>query len=262
VTAEAGGALTPPHTAPVFCLSEVEVFQDLTDQEMADLAAHAPMRTAAAGTLLWAPHDPQKVLFIVKAGSVRIYRLSPEGRRLTLVVLGPGALFGEMELIGQRMGEGFAEALEPSVLCLMSEQDVRSMLLTDTRIATRIITSLGRRLAEVEQRLADTVLKTVPQRVAAVLCRLATAAPPEAGLFSQRAPQIRLTHEQLAELVGTTRETVTKLLGELRAAGLVRLRRGGLVVLDLPRLRAAAEHGEPGRPARSAHAGELSGRYP
>jgi CRP/FNR family cyclic AMP-dependent transcriptional regulator len=256
VGAETGGGVQPSQTVPVFCLSEVEVFQDLTPQEMADLAAHAPMRTAAAGTLLWAPHEPQKVLFIVKAGSVRIYRLSPEGRRLTLAVLGPGALFGEMDLIGQRMGEGFAEALEPSVLCLMSEQDVRSMLLTDTRIATRIITGLGRRLADVEQRLADTVLKTVPQRVAAVLCRLATAAPPEAGPFIQRSPQIRLTHEQLAELVGTTRETVTKLLGELRAAGLVRLRRGGFVVLDLAGVRAAADHGELGRPGRSAHGGD------
>ncbi len=249
MTAKAGGASAPSPRTPVFCLSEVEVFQDLSEQEMADLAARAPMRTAAAGTLLWSPYQPQKVLFIVKAGSVRIYRLSPEGRRLTLAVLGPGALFGEMELIGQRMGAGFAEALEPSVLCLMSEDDVRTMLLADPRISTRIITGLGRRLAEVEQRLADTVLKTLPQRVAAVLCRLATGAP-ESGLFAQRASQIRLTHEQLAELVGTTRETATKLLGELRGAGLVRLRRGGIVVLDLEGLRAAAEHGD-GAPRRS-----------
>ncbi|WP_198588072.1 Crp/Fnr family transcriptional regulator [Geodermatophilus chilensis] len=257
MTADAGSGSTPSSTVPVFCLSEVEVFQDLSQQEMADLAARAPMRTAAAGTVLWSPHEPHRVLFIVKAGSVRIYQISPEGRRVTLAVLGPGALFGEMELIGQHMGEGFAEALEPSVLCLMSEHDVRTMLLSDTRIATRIITGLGRRLAEVEQRLADTVLKTAPQRVAAVLCRLATAAP-ESGLFAPRGSHIRLTHEQLAELVGTTRETATKLLGELRGAGLVTLRRGGIVVLDLDGLRAVAEHSDLGlgSPQRPARAGE------
>ncbi len=256
MTADARGGSMPSSPIPVFCLSEVEVFQDLSPQEMADLAARAPMRTAAAGTLLWSPHEPHRVLFIVKAGSVRIYRISPEGRRVTLAVLGPGSLFGDMELIGQRMGEGFAEAQEASVLCLMSEQDVRTMLLADTRIATRIITGLGRRLAEVEQRLADTVLKTAPQRVAAVLCRLATTAP-ESGLFAPRGFNIRLTHEQLAELVGTTRETATKLLGELRVAGLVRLHRGGIVVLDLDRLHAVAEHwdlglGSPHRPAGAA----------
>lgn len=229
-------------TAPVFCLSEVEIFADLSAQEMADLAAAAPMRTVPAGTLLWSPHDPHTVLFIVKAGSVCIYRLSPEGRRLTLAVLGPGALFGEMPLVGQRMGDGFAEALEPSVLCLMSEQDVTSMLIADSRIAGRIITGLGRRLAEVEQRLADTVLKPVPQRLAAVLCQLVEAAP-ETGLLGYRGPEIRLTHEQIADLVGTTRVTTTKLLGDLRASGLVRLRRGGVVVVNRDRLRTVADHG-------------------
>ncbi|MDK3256733.1 Crp/Fnr family transcriptional regulator [Blastococcus capsensis] len=229
-------------TAPVFCLSEVEIFADLSPQEMADLAAAAPMRTVPAGTLLWSPHDSRTVLFIVKAGSVCLYRLSPEGRRLTLAVLGPGALFGEMELVGQRMGDGFAEALEPSVLCLMSEHDVRSMLLADGRIAARIICGLGRRVAEVEQRLADTVLKPVPQRLAAVLCQLVETAP-QGGVLSNRGPEIRLTHEQIADLVGTTRATTTKLLGELREAGLVRLRRGGVVVLDRYRLQAVADHG-------------------
>lgn len=230
-------------TVPVFCLSEVEIFADLSAQEMADLAAAAPMRTVQAGTLLWSPHEPHAVLFIVKAGSVCLYRLSPEGRRLTLAVLGPGALFGEMDLMGQRMGDGFAEALEPSVLCLMSEHDVRGMLLADSRIAGRIISGLGRRLAEVEQRLADAVLKPVPQRLAAVLCQLVEAAP-QAGLLSPRGAEVRLTHEQLADLVGTTRVTTTKLLGDLRDAGVVRLRRGSVVVLDRERLRTAADRAD------------------
>ncbi|MDP9497023.1 MAG: Crp/Fnr family transcriptional regulator [Actinomycetota bacterium] len=229
-------------TTPVFCLSEVEIFQDLSAEEMADLAARAPMRTVAAKTVVWSPHQPHNVLFIVKAGQVRLYRTSPEGRRLTVAVLGPGSLFGEMDLIGQRMGEGFAEATEPTVLCLMSEQDVRSMLLADPRISARIITGLGQRLAEVEQRLADSVLKTAPQRLAAVLCRLATTAPAPTGLFGRRPREVRLTHEQLADLVGTTRETTTKLLGELRDAGVVQLRRGGIVVLDDAELRATVDH--------------------
>lgn len=114
MTAEDDEGAVPSPTAPVFCLSEVEVFQDLTEQEMADLAARAPMRTAAAGALLWSPHEPRTVLFIVKAGAVRIYRLSPEGRRLTLAVLGPGSMFGEMELVGQRMGEGSPKRWRPA----------------------------------------------------------------------------------------------------------------------------------------------------
>jgi hypothetical protein len=76
--------------------------------------------------------------------------------------------------------------------------------------------------AEVEQRLADTVLSRCPQRLAGVLCQLVAAAP-DTGLLANRAPEIRLTHEQIA---GTTRETTTKLLGDLSTAGIVGLRRG------------------------------------
>ncbi len=228
---------------PVFCLSEVELFQDLSGEETADIAARAPMRSIPAGTLVWSPQEQRRTLFIVKAGRVRIFRVSPDGRRLTLAVLGAGALFGDMDLVGQRMGDGFAEAVEPTVLCVMSEGDVRAMLLADPRIAARIVEGLGRRLADVEQRLADTVLKTAPQRVAAALFHLAESVPAQGGLLARRV-EIRLTHEQLADLVGTTRETTTKLLGELREAGVVSLRRGGIVVLDRSRLRAAADYGD------------------
>jgi CRP/FNR family transcriptional regulator, cyclic AMP receptor protein len=77
--------------------------------------------------------------------------------------------------------------------------DVRSTLVADSRIAGRIITGLGRRPAEVEQRLADNALKPAPQRLAAVLCQLAEAAA-ETGLLAYRRPEIRLTHEQIADL--------------------------------------------------------------
>jgi CRP/FNR family cyclic AMP-dependent transcriptional regulator len=225
---------------PVFCLAESELFRDLGGEEMASIAARAGMQAVDAGTVVWSPAAPQPVLFIVKAGRVSLYRLAAGGRRLTLAILGPGGVFGQMPLVGQRMGQGYAETLEPSVLCLMSEQDVREMLLTDPRIAGRITEGLGRRLAEVEQRLADTVLKSAPQRVAAVLLRLSSApAPP--GLLRARPAEVRLTHEQLAELVGTTRETTSKVLGDLKDAGAVRLRRGGVVVLDRDRLQAAAD---------------------
>ncbi len=125
----------------------------------------------------------------------------------------------------------------------MSEDDVRTLLLADPRVAGRVIQGLRRRLAEVEQRLAETVLKTAPHRLAAVLLRLVAAAPGSTGLFARRGEEVRLTQEQLSELVGTTRGTTTKLLGEFRDAGLLQLRRGAVVVVDREGLRRAAEQG-------------------
>lgn len=218
---------------PVFCLDELEILQDLDQQEMASIAARAPMRTLERGSLVWSPADGREVLYIVKSGRVRLVRSATDGRTMTLAVLGPGALFGQMRLLGQDMRSSSAEAFEDVVLCQMSESDVRTLLLSDARVAARITEGLGRRLAEVEQRLADALLKTAPQRVAATLATLAGAAPTPARLAGPRGREVRLTHAQLADLVGTTRETTTKVLGDLQARGVVALRRGTVVVVDL-----------------------------
>lgn len=110
---------------------------------------------------------------------------------------------------------------------------VDRLLLSDPRIAARIAEILGRRIAELENRLSDTVLKTAPDRIASALARMA----------DRDGASIRLTHEQLADLVGTTRETVTKVLGDLADRGLVQLRRGRIVVIGRSGLDQLVTHG-------------------
>jgi CRP-like cAMP-binding protein len=90
-------------------------------------------------------------------------------------------------------------------------------------------------VADLERRLADTVLRNAPERIAATLARLSRGEPPPVT--------VRLTHEQLADLVGTSRETTTKVLGDLAARGLVQLKRGRIVVRDPAGLASAADEG-------------------
>jgi CRP-like cAMP-binding protein len=225
-----------------WCLAEVDIFQDLSPSEMDALAARAPMQTVVAGTVFYSPEQLTEVLFILKQGLVRLFRLSLTGKALTTAVVAPGTIFGEMAIIGQRMHDQFAEALEDCVICLMSKEDVRQLLLNDPRIAARIAETLGNRLAEMEQRLSDVVFKAVPQRIASTLLTLGRAEETRARWpFSRRAGDVRLTHEQLAELVGTSRETTTKVLDELRDQGWIELQRGKIVLLDLKALEAFAE---------------------
>lgn len=212
--------------ARIWRLSELDLFADLSPEEMQRIAEAAPMRPVERGALVYAPHRPLEILFIVKKGRVRLYRTAADGRSLTTAIIVPGELFGEMPPMGQRMGDAYAEMLEPGVLCLMSRLDVQRLLLSDLRIVARITDLLGRRVGELEQRLADTVLKPVPARVCAALATLA-GSPPE---------PVRLTHEQLADLVGTTRETTTKVIGDLRERNLVKVRRGRIEIVDPVRL--------------------------
>ncbi len=213
-----------------FCLAEVDIFADLNAAEMDAIATAAPMKTYTAGELLYAPTNPIEALFILKAGRVRVFRIAPDGRALTTALITPGTIFGEMVLLGQHMYDNYAEALDEAVVCVMSRDDVHKFLMTDPRIAARIATILGTRLAEMERRLSDTVFKSVPQRIAATLTTL--GGQQRRLALGPRVTVVALTHEQLAALAGTSRETTTKVLGEFAEAGLVKLGRGRITLLN------------------------------
>ncbi len=221
----------------LWCMAEVDIFADLAESEMAAIAAAAPMRQFAAGELLYSPPEPTETLFILKQGRVRIFRVSADGRALTTAIITPGTIFGEMLLLGQQMHDNFAEALDTVTVCVMSRADVQRFLLSDARIAARISEILGTRVSQLERRLSDTVFKSVPQRVATTLCLIAEQEPRRR---LGRGAQVQLTHEQLAALAGTSRETTTKILNEYAAQGLLHLGRGKITITDLPRLTAEA----------------------
>lgn len=223
----------------LWCMAEVDIFADLSAPEMEAIAAAAPMRQFGAGELLYSPPQPTETLFILKVGRVRIFRVSPDGRALTTALLTPGTIFGEMVVLGQQMHDNFAEALDAVTVCVMSRADVQRFLLSDARIAARISGILGERVAHLERRLSDTVFKSVPQRLASTLCLLAEERPRRT---LGRGPQILLTHDQLAALAGTSRETTTKVLNDYADHGLLRLGRGRITIVDLPGL--AAQRGD------------------
>lgn len=220
----------------VWCMSEVDIFCDLSDSEMDAMAAAAPMKSYGPGELVYTPQQPLETLFILKKGRIRIFRVSPDGRALTTAIIDPGTIFGEMIIVGQQMHGSFAEALDEVIVCVMSKADVRRLLLGDSRIAARISETLGRRLGEIEQRLSDAIFKSVPERIAGTLV---TLSGPPSSRPRGRGLQVKLTHEQLAALAGTSRETTTKILNEYARQGLVSLGRGRIHILDPDRVRRA-----------------------
>ncbi len=212
-------------------LSEVVIFQDLSPNEMTALARSAPMKDVDAGTIFHSPDESAEVLFILKKGRVKVFQLSPDGRALTMHIYEAGSIFGEMSLMGQGMHGSFAQALTPCTLCLMSRDHVKELLFGDRRIAMRIVEVLSERLIDVENRLLDFAFRRVPERLARLLLQLAQ---PHRGLLSRlHRMEVRYTHEELADMVGTTRETATKLLNEMRVRGMIELERGRITLLDM-----------------------------
>lgn len=136
-----------PHGAQrLAMLAKIDILADLSEPEVSQIVDAAPARIYRAGELLYTPHRPVEVLFLLKRGRIRVFRVSPDGRALTTAIVSPGTMFGEMALLGQRMYDNYAEALDEAYTCVMDRADARRLLLSDPRIAARIVEILGRRL--------------------------------------------------------------------------------------------------------------------
>lgn len=217
-------------------LSMVEIFQDLSKSEMEHIDRVTTMVTTPKGRVFYSPADDSEVLFLLKKGNVDVYRINAEGKKLVTAQLSKGAVFGKMGILGQRMDEAYAEATSECLICVMSRSDVEQLLLKDPRIAMRLAQSLGNRLAEAEARLEDMAFKSVPGRVASLLLRLADDTD-----WRGRKVVKGLTHQQIAEIIGSYRETVTLTLNEFRNAGYVDIGRRKITLLDEPKLSEIAE---------------------
>lgn len=211
-------------------LRSIDIFSDLAHQEIEEIGQRTAMRQVPAGTTIYSPEETQEVLFILKKGRVRLYQLFPDGRKLTIGTLEEGTIFGQMVLLGQVFQQKFAEAISPCLLCVMSREDVKSVLLSDPRIAVRIAEIMGKRLIEAEKRLVEFAFMHAPARIAAQLLRMAE---PRRRWLGKAQPVLDCTHAELAELVGVHRETVTKVLNDFREKNLVKLGRGKVVLTDL-----------------------------
>jgi CRP/FNR family cyclic AMP-dependent transcriptional regulator len=214
-------------------LKMVDIFQDLTEQEIEEIDRATTMTTGRRGKIFYMPEDTSEVLFLLKEGRVQLYRISPDGKKLVIATVGPGSIFGEMALIGQGMHNTFAEAVEDCVLLVMSRGDVERLLVTKPKVALRIFEALGSRLRETESRLEEIAFKGIPARLASLLLHLAD---------EQGGETISgMTHQDLGEQIGTYRETTTQTLNSFKAAGLIEIGRKRIEIRDREGLERIAE---------------------
>ncbi len=204
-------------------LRDSDLFSDLDDRQMAHVEEMTVMTRAERGRLIYAQGETSEALFLLKRGKVHIYRLSPDGRKLLTAVVEPGTLFGNMSFTGTTMQDGFAEAVEDSTLCVMSRHDIEELVREFPSVGIRLLDTVSRRVRELESRLEEGLLRDMPSRVAAALLRLRE---------HQGGDAVATTHQELADNLGTYRETVTHTLGDLQDRGLIALRRGCIEILD------------------------------
>jgi CRP/FNR family transcriptional regulator, cyclic AMP receptor protein len=212
-------------------LSETHVFASLPAAEHKWLAENTTMVTCERGRVFYTPDERGEVVFILKRGKVDLYRISPDGRKLVVSTVGPKSIFGEMGLIGQGMYGCYAEASEKCLLCVLSRADLQALIHRNPGVGLNLMAEMGNRLLAREADLEALAFRSLPARLADLLLREADPYGTVAGL----------SHQDLAERLGTYRETVSQLLGKFRSERLVAIEPRRIKLIDPEGLQIYAE---------------------
>jgi CRP/FNR family transcriptional regulator len=209
-------------------LHRVPVFETLGHEDLARVADVAVPRRFTPGEVVFREGDQSDTCYIVRTGHARAIREHADGRSITLATFGPGDIFGELAMFDDERRSATVEALEATEAIAILGGDMRRLLREHPDIAVKMITALGRRLRQTNERLARQSFQTVQSRVAAVLSQLVDGVQSEGG--AERDVLITSTQAELAQLAGSSRESASRFLAVLERAGIITQGRGRLVV--------------------------------
>jgi CRP/FNR family cyclic AMP-dependent transcriptional regulator len=216
-------------------LEDVALFGGLTSEERAALAARLRRRRFRKGWTIFLHGDHGRDLFIVESGSVKICMTTADGKEITLAILGPGEFFGELALLDGEPRSSDAITMEDSEFLLLERAEFLQFINEHPSVALRVMEVLSRRLRADNQLVQDAAFFDVAARLARVILRLAESVgqKDDGGTTIAR----RLTQNDLAGMVGTTRESINKWLAQYERLGLVERRAGLIRVLNAEALR-------------------------
>jgi CRP/FNR family transcriptional regulator len=215
-------------------LGRVPLFTELEPPELERFSRVAVPRTFPKGTRVFHEGDHSDACYIIRGGSFRVTREHPDGRAITLANLGPGDIFGELAMLDGEVRSASVEALSDGELLALPAVDVRGLLARHPEITVKLVAALVRRLRQANERISRQSFQTVPSRVAGVLSQLVAEESPWRG---GEGVTIRMNQSDLAQLAGTSRESVSRFLAELERAGVVQVGRGRVTVVEPPKLR-------------------------
>ncbi len=216
-------------------LRSAPLFAGLDDAAWSALAARLETRTLPRGTAVFREGDPGDELHVVVDGKVKITRTSSDGRENAIAILGPGDLLGELAIFDSQRRGATATAVNDTTLATLSRAGFDEWLREFPQVSSGLLRALAVRLRQTNEAMADLVFTDVPGRIAKTLLGLGERFGSPTGDGGVRVAH-DLTQEELAQLVGASRETVNKALSDFAARGWIRLDGRAVVLLDVDRL--------------------------
>lgn len=210
-------------------LERVPIFAGVDEPNLRKMAAITSEKSFAKKNIIFHEGDYGDTLYIIKGGRIKIAKVTMDGREKTLTILQPGDFFGEMALFDDLPRSATAEAIDPEVrLLAISKADFERVITENPQIALRIMRDLTRRIRQVNQQVEDLAFKDVHGRVASTLYNLMQT---EGAKTGKTGVSLKMTHQDLANMVGSSRETVTRALNRLQDQGVIAISHQQITIL-------------------------------
>ena len=215
-------------------LATVPLFSGLPPEELQQFAAITREKTYPKSSVILFEDDPGDSLFVIRSGRVKVVLVGEDGREVILGVLGVGEHFGELSLIDDQPRSAHVIAMEDSSLLVLRRDDFRRRVESSPTVAWTLLSELSRRLRRADGKIGGLVLLDVPGRIARLLLDMAE----EGGSETIEKP---LTHQTIAQMIGASRETVSRAMREFQDQGWIGVERRKIRVADREGLKKRAQ---------------------
>jgi CRP/FNR family transcriptional regulator, cyclic AMP receptor protein len=215
-------------------LATVPLFGGLDREELDRFAELTREKSYPRGSVILFEHDPGDSLFVVRSGRVKVVLVGEDGREVILGVLGVGEHFGELSLIDDRPRSAHVIAMDDADLLVLRREDFRKRVESSPAVAWSLLSELSRRLRQADEKIGGLVLLDVPGRIARLLLDLAE----EAG--SATIDKV-LTHQTIAQMIGASRETVSRAMKEFQDANWITVEHRRITLADRAALEQRAQ---------------------
>jgi CRP/FNR family transcriptional regulator len=216
-------------------LRHIPIFAGLEPEELLEIEKLVLERRYGKGRIIFLEGEPGEAVFFLKSGRVKIAKTTPDGREHILHYIHPGDVFAEVVLFGDQTYPASAEIVEDAQLGLIRNQDMEALLIKSPSIAVALLKVMSRRLREAQAKINSLAHDDSYRRMTGMLLDLVRqyGVPAEKGTCID----INLTNQELANLIGTTRETANRILNDFRRSGVLIADRQRITITDEQKLR-------------------------
>ena len=256
--------MNQPQTAPnkLWFLKHIRLFDGISPSEMQEMEKITRMEEVKKRQPLYLPGDPSSNVYLLKKGRVKIANTAPNGKEVTFDILEPGEVFGELDVLEDAPRSTSAETLDDAVICVIPRKDFDQYLAMHPTVMFKLTKLIGLRLKKIQSRVEDLVFREVPARLAHLLSELGKTE----GVVEKQGIRlkVKLTHQEMANLIGCSRETVSTTMGQFRDDGLIQIDGRTITILKpdgLSRLVSGPLHFNIRTPSNASAMGSVHGSH-